>query len=963
MDGYIAALNRASPPLRALGITDYYLLETYEAVRAIKAAGRLPNCELIFPNVELRLGLRTSKGKFINLHLLVCPDDESHVVETRRFLGQLSLDAVDDTFRCTREELIRLGRKSVPSKTDELEALREGANQFKVNLEQLQDAYRKSAWAKANIRIAISGAETDGTSGLRDASDRTLRTEMEKFAHVILASSPAQREFWLGKKSASLDELWERYNGPKPCLHGCDAHTFSTVGVPDDDRRSWVKGALCFDARRQACIDPEGRAFVGPERPATAVGSQVLARVEFVNASWIQTPMIGLNPGLVTVIGARGSGKTALVEAIAAGCDALPDRLSSTSFLARAQNRNIREGDRRNLLQDASIRVSWDDGEAVERPLNGSWTALPTDYPRIRYLSQQFVDDLCSADGMTDELLNEIERVIFESHSLLDQNGAVDFGDMRKEVTSRHRLARARSEQLLSNISDAISDELDKQRQLASLRGQATQRSNVINSLEADRKKLIIAGSEDRVKRLAALTAAADRVREQIRLWNACKQAVLILQDEVEDFRTTRAPAMLQETKTQHRAAGSEETTWSHFLLTHKGNVDEALKAHGAKADKEAAAWRGEPVPSIDKDLPVITDDAGLEYESLARIEAETKRLQALVSTDVATAAKYAAVSARIDQERAARNGINDKIREAEGAAARLQELRSARNKTYKHIFRSIVAEQEVLTSLYAPLTERLTSATGTLGKLSFIVNRRVDVGGWAAQGETLFDLRGGEFKGRGTLREYADIALGPAWEQGDQETVGEAMAAFLEQHQSTLLQVANVPRSDQANFRDWAKRFAKWLYGTDHISLRYSIDYDGVDIRHLSPGTRGIVLLLLYLALDTADTRPLVIDQPEENLDPKSIHDELVKLFVAAKVRRQVIMVTHNANLVVNTDADQIIVADAGPHPRGQLPPMTYKTGGLEELEVRTSVCNILEGGGDAFRERARRLRVRLER
>ena len=93
--------------------------------------------------------------------------------------------------------------------------------------------------------------------------------------------------------------------------------------------------------------------------------------------------------------------------------------------------------------------------------------------------------------------------------------------------------------------------------------------------------------------------------------------------------------------------------------------------------------------------------------------------------------------------------------------------------------------------------------------------------------------------------------------------------------------------------------------------AVRYEISYDGVDIRKLSPGTRGIVLLLLYLALDDSDDRPLIIDQPEENLDPKSVFDELVALFIAAKAKRQVIMVTHNANLVINTDADQIIVAE----------------------------------------------------
>jgi energy-coupling factor transporter ATP-binding protein EcfA2 len=122
-------------------------------------------------------------------------------------------------------------------------------------------------------------------------------------------------------------------------------------------------------------------------------------------------------------------------------------------------------------------------------------------------------------------------------------------------------------------------------------------------------------------------------------------------------------------------------------------------------------------------------------------------------------------------------------------------------------------------------------------------------------------------------------------------------------------------------------------------------------------------VLLLLYLALDSADDRPLIIDQPEENLDPKSIFDELVGLFLDAKAKRQVIVVTHNANLVVNTDADQIIVASVGPHVAGDLPPITYASGGLESADIRNAVCDILEGGQEAFRERARRLRVHLDR
>lgn len=155
----------------------------------------------------------------------------------------------------------------------------------------------------------------------------------------------------------------------------------------------------------------------------------------------------------------------------------------------------------------------------------------------------------------------------------------------------------------------------------------------------------------------------------------------------------------------------------------------------------------------------------------------------------------------------------------------------------------------------------------------------------------------------------------------------------------------------------------SQWLFGTDHLSVGYGIKYDGIDIANLSPGTRGIVLLLLYLALDDGDDRPLIIDQPEENLDPQSVNNELVPLFIAAKTRRQVIMVTHNANLVINTDADQVILAEVGDHAASGLPKITYSAGGLEDEDTRRVVCEILEGGEVAFRERARRLRVNLGR
>ena len=194
-EDYLRALEAATPTIRAIGVTDYYSTESYERVTEAKRAGRLPGCDLTFPNIETRLGIGTVKGKWVNLHLLVSPEDPNHLVELKRFLARLTFAAHDDSFCCSKEDLIRLGRRHDSTLTDPNAALERGSEQFKVSLDQLRQLYSASAWAQENILIAVAGSEADGTSGVRDAADATLRQEIERFAHVIFASSQAQREF------------------------------------------------------------------------------------------------------------------------------------------------------------------------------------------------------------------------------------------------------------------------------------------------------------------------------------------------------------------------------------------------------------------------------------------------------------------------------------------------------------------------------------------------------------------------------------------------------------------------------------------------------------------------------------------------------------------------------------------------------------------------------------------------
>ena len=186
------------------------------------------------------------------------------------------------------------------------------------------------------------------------------------------------------------------------------------MGNPDLDRFCWIKGDLTFESLRQACIEPDGRAFVGSEPPRGALPSQTIDQVEVSNAPWLTTDRVPLNSGLIAIIGARGSGKTALADLIAAGGYALSSHLNSSSFIRRAAEH----------LADSESTLTWEAGDATSISLRDIAMDELNDSPRVQYLSQQFVEQLCSAEGIENELLTEIERVIFQSHSIEDRMGA-----------------------------------------------------------------------------------------------------------------------------------------------------------------------------------------------------------------------------------------------------------------------------------------------------------------------------------------------------------------------------------------------------------------------------------------------------------------------------------------------------------------------------------------------------------
>jgi predicted ATPase len=157
---------------------------------------------------------------------------------------------------------------------------------------------------------------------------------------------------------------------------------------------------------------------------------------------------------------------------------------------------------------------------------------------------------------------------------------------------------------------------------------------------------------------------------------------------------------------------------------------------------------------------------------------------------------------------------------------------------------------------------------------------------------------------------------------------------------------------------RDVAKQLKKgysvldlysFLFNLDYLEPEYKLKLGEKNISELSPGERGALLLIFYLTLDQNDI-PLVIDQPEENLDNQSVFKILVQFIKSAKNKRQIIIVTHNPNLAVACNAEQIVHITINKQNQNTV---HFESGSLENKILNNAVVDILEGTFPALNTR----------
>jgi AAA domain, putative AbiEii toxin, Type IV TA system len=293
---------------------------------------------------------------------------------------------------------------------------------------------------------------------------------------------------------------------------------------------------------------------------------------------------------------------------------------------------------------------------------------------------------------------------------------------------------------------------------------------------------------------------------------------------------------------------------------------------------------------------------------------------------------------------------LQARIKQIDELPVRLDAHRELRSKLSGEIFDVLEAQRKAREDLFKPVQDLIQS--NSLIREEYKLQFQATLGGSAdIVSDALFELikqNTGEFRGA----DEGIAAIRALADKYDFNTRKDVQGFVSELHTKleaaaigkTTVGIAPLLRKDKTSTDVY-----DLLFGLSFLEPRYSLLFQETQIEQLSPGQRGALLLIFYLLVDQG-RNPIILDQPEENLDNETVVSLLVPVLTEAKTRRQIIMVTHNPNLAVVCDAEQVIWS-AFDRKRGSK--ISYLSGAIENPAINGHVVNVLEGTMRAFNNR----------
>lgn len=957
---FIADLENMPEDIKVIGINDYWFLDGYKRVLEAKKTGRLQNLDAIFPVVEMRLrqfGGADGNLSRINLHVIFDPDLSPDLIE-KQFISaltskvKLSPSAESLTWQgvITREALEELGRKiksTVPEDklSDYKSDLIEGFNNLNVDLAAVEEILENNRFLKGKALIGIGRVEW--------ADMKWTNQSIADKKNVINAAGLLFTAFedisrW-GKTVGQLRGMGVQYK----VLDCSDAHHFSDAAVPlrIGNCQTWMNTTPTFAGLLYALEEFDRRVYVGLQPPTLSrirenpdrfiqrvrVASENPERILFCHD-------IQLNPGFVAIVGNKGQGKSALLDCIAlAGNSSRKEDfafLNSERFLSRASKEDP---------HSYYSEIFWENGASRKVFLDSEFEkSSPI---AVEYLPQAYVERVCNpaqADGEISDFEREIREVLFTHIPEERRDGARTFDELLGQKTQAHLETLESLRQELRDLVDHYVSEVQfvNENSLKDVEARLKQKRDEVDLAAAQRNSALA-----ELKRLDA----EEGLKEQV---EPLRERAEDLQKREEKLRAdlasvTTGQGDLRKKQGELRRIirrsvklGEEVEILNTELRDLFGDID--LKVFSLVVDEsQVDSWAQEITDklenlselqvSISQDLERVSDEREENSNQLATLDSvrELARQKFLQST-----AYYESLIGH-EENLESLKGLEALLRRIESGPQEIGQRVDKMLACSKRIYEELTAQLDVVQELYSPVTEFVRGS-------AVVQNAELEFEAILRPTRSLGDLvrkldgrRNGDFSN--WVLDIPARLGGAEWSEFSVEfkKVLDRLARERGDEDGAPRNPRNALRS-QESLGD----FLTALFDLSWLGVRFDLIGSGRPLSQLSPGQRGLILAMFYLVVDRR-TSPLLLDQPEENLDNETIAAKLVPAIREAAGRRQTIVVTHNANLAIVGDADQIIHCE--------LDDGVFKatSGSIAELQMAEHALDVLEGTKPAFDNR----------
>lgn len=953
-----------STDVDVFGIMDYWTFDGYLEIR--KLLREIPEIvcnKTILPGIELRIEAPTNYR--MNIHVLL--SDQLSDQQIRDFKSKLKIRTTKRDL--SEEAIVDAARRLVPSKArehghndpstlseEELYIL--GCKTIEITRESFN-----AALAEVPNEAYIIILPYDSYGGVEKLDWKMhpyADSDFMSLAHVFETRKRANIDLFLGVRTPGnshfIDDFIKNMGGkPKPVVSGSDAHRTSDYGSYPAGNITWIKADPTFEGLMQVLVEPRSRCFIG-EVPADIMrvrGNKTKylrsLRIEKVTSSnspdeeWFNNE-IEFNHGLVAVIGNKGNGKSALVDIIALLCEY--HRKDFFSFLGETKFRNPKS----NKARDFVGHITWENDVSVTRSLDDIATS---DGGKIRYIPQQFFERICNETEIRreSEFDSEMKTVIFSHVQSQDRLG---FGSLSEIIHYRTKEINETISDLRAQLG-SINDEI------ANIEDQLTPGNRAALEHQLSAKEMELEAHEKSVPTVIEPPVSdSERANEITTLRSQASTLSgerLKLEEQVEEIK--KGLALIDKT------LNAVDLFRQQYERFRNDVTDNLVSLEINIADLVNVSINEYVLTSRSKDLNATLRDVEARVsERSDKINDITQRIHA-IQDGMETAEKdYQKYLTATEEWEATKNEIiggPDKVGSMQYYQRKIEELTSLlphqldqKNKermaVVREIYRQISKTGDVYRELYSPVQHFIDThpLIKDKYKLSFEVSVTLGPDFIAKFLQKIRQNVLGMFRGKVEGEQYLREILARYDFNSENETI-----SFVNEILFALQGNEDIDKKGQV-LRQQLKHttvseFYDFLFGLSYLEPDYALTLDSKKLPQLSPGERGILLLIFYLLVDGHDY-PLVIDQPEENLDNQSIYELLVPCVQEAKQRRQIILVTHNANLAVVCDADQVIHAyiDKGCGNR-----VRYTSGAIENPEINGLLVDILEGTWPAFTKR----------